>query len=243
MSMKILLGSGGVGTDERKAIYQSLMSENFSDCDKVVFVPYASDDHDGYTERMRGFSGVGGDFVGIHEYEDPVSALGEADGIYVGGGNTWLLVRELHERGLVGPIREAVMSRGIPYAGVSAGANVACPTMQTTNDMPITMVPSYETLGLVPFQINPHYYPGGIWFREEEDGGFLKHFGETRSRRVNEFHRIRDEPVIGLYEGSYLRQNGEFFELLGNKAALMRKGEETVTVSPGTLLAGDLTTA
>ena len=91
--------------------------------------------------------------------------------------------------------------------------------------------------------IRDSYYPGGIWFREEEDGGFLKHFGETRSRRVNEFHRIRDEPVIGLYEGSYLRQIGEFFELLGNKAALMRKGEETVTVSPGTLLAGDLTTA
>jgi len=100
MSMKILLGSGGVGTDERKAMYQSLMSENFSNCDKVAFVPYASDDHDGYTERMRGFSGVGADFVGIHEYDDPVSALEEIDGIYVGGGNTWLLVRELHERGL-----------------------------------------------------------------------------------------------------------------------------------------------
>tara|TARA_Y100000768_G_scaffold13700_1_gene9608 strand:+ start:1105 stop:1830 length:726 start_codon:yes stop_codon:yes gene_type:complete len=241
--MKILLGSGGVGTDERKAVYQSLMSENFSDCKKVAFVPYASDNHDGYTEKMRGFSGVGADLVGIHEYDDPVSALDEFDGIYVGGGNTWLLVRELHERGLIEPIREAVLSKGIPYAGVSAGANVACPTMQTTNDMPITMVPSYETLGLVPFQINPHYYPGGVWFREEEGGSFLKHFGETRSRRVSEFHRIRNEPVIGLYEGSYLRHNGGYFELLGNKATLMRKGKEMVTVSPGTLLAGDLTTA
>jgi len=241
--MKILLGSGGVGTDERKAMYQSLMSENFSDCKKVAFVPYASDDHDGYTEKMRVFSGVGADLVGIHEFDDPVSSLDEFDGIYVGGGNTWLLVRELHERDLIGPIREAVLSRGIPYAGVSAGANVACPTMQTTNDMPITMVPSYETLGLVPFQINPHYYPGGIWFREEEGGSFLKHFGETRSRRVSEFHRIRNEPVIGLYEGSYLRHNGEYFELLGNKATVIRKGEEMVTLSPGTLLAGDLTAA
>lgn len=243
MSMRILLGSGGIGTDERKEMYRRLMSENFSKCDKVAFVPYASDDHDGYTEKMRGFSGAGVDFVGIHEYDDPVSALEEIDGIYVGGGNTWLLVRELHERGLIGPIREAVIGRGIPYAGVSAGANVACPTMQTTNDMPITMVPSYETLGLVPFQINPHYYPGGIWFREDGDREFSKHYGESRSRRVSEFHGIRDEPVIGLYEGSYLRQNGEYFELLGNKATLMRKDEEIVTIGPGTLLAGDLTPA
>jgi len=241
--MRILLGSGGVGTDERREAYRSLMSENFSNCKKVAFVPYASEDHDAYTERMRGFSGGEIDLVGIHEFDDQVSALGDVDGIYVGGGNTWLLVREMHERGLIGPLRDAVISRGLPYAGVSAGANVACPTMQTTNDMPITMVPSFETLGIVPFQINPHYYPGGIWFKEDEDGSFLKHYGETRSRRVSEFHQTRDEPVIGLYEGSYLRSKGEHFELIGNKATLMRRGEDLVTVNPGTLLTSSLTTA
>jgi dipeptidase E len=241
--MKILLGSGGVGTEERREMYRSLMLENFSDCKKVAFVPYASGDHAGYTKRMREFSGEEIDLVGIHEFDDPVSALGQMNGIYVGGGNTWLLVRELHARGLIEPLRDAVKDRGLPYAGVSAGANVACPTMQTTNDMPITMVPSFETLGLVPFQINPHYYPGGIWFKEEEKSGFLQHYGETRSRRISEFHQNRDEPVIGLYEGSYLRSKGDYFELLGNKAALFRKGEDLVTVEPGTLLTSDLTAA
>ena len=133
------------------------------------------------------------------------------------GGNTWLLVRELHERGLMDPIRKSVMTEGKPYAGVSAGANVACPTMQTTNDMPITMVPSFETLGLVPFQINPHYYPGGIWFRESEEGDLSKHFGESRAKRISEFHEMNEYPVIGLYEGSYLMSENDCYRLIGNK--------------------------
>ena len=240
--MKLLLGSGGIGTEKRKEMYRKLLLENFSDCSKVVFVPYASEDHDSYTERMKSFSGDKIDFIGMHQLDDPISELDEIDGIYVGGGNTWLLVRELHERGLMGPIREAVMNRGAAYAGVSAGANVACPTMQTTNDMPITMVPSFETLGLVPFQINPHYYPGGIWYRGDKEESVSKHFGETRSKRIEEFHEIYEYPVIGLYEGSYLRSKGEYFELIGNKATLMRKGEEMVTVNPGALLSNDLST-
>jgi dipeptidase E len=165
------------------------------------------------------------------------------DGIYVGGGNTWLLVRALHERGLIEPIRDAVLQRGVPYAGVSAGANVACPSMQTTNDMAVTMVPSFETFGIVPFQINPHYHPGGIWYRESEDGDFQQHFGETRARRVREYHQTNDIPVIGLYEGSFLRCRDDSFELLGNKAAVMRKDEEMEVLEPGTILRGDLTTA
>ena len=139
--------------------------------------------------------------------------------------------------------QQLALQRGVPYAGVSAGANVACPSMQTTNDMAITMVPSFDTFGIVPFQINPHYHPGGIWFRENEDGEFQQHFGETRARRVSEYHQTNNTPVIGLYEGSFLRCKNDTFELLGNKAEVMRKDEESVTYGPGTTLRGDLTTA
>ena len=242
--MRALLGSGGIGTDERRELYRDLMSENFADCERVVFVPFASNDYDGYTQRMQDFAGQSGyELVGLHEFEDPLAAIEAMDGIYVGGGNTWLLVRALHERGLIEPIREAVLQRGVPYAGVSAGANVACPSMQTTNDMAVTMVPSFETFGIVPFQINPHYHPGGIWYREDEDGDFQQHFGETRARRVSEYHQTNNTPVIGLYEGSFLRCRDNSFELLGNKAAVIRKDEEIVTRKPGTILCGDLTPA
>ena len=115
--------------------------------------------------------------------------------------------------------------------------------MQTTNDMAITMVPSFETFGIVPFQINTHYYPGGIWYRETEDGEFQQHLGETRARRVREFHETNNTPVIGLYEGSFLRCTEDNFELIGNKAAVLRKGEEPVTLEPGVFLRGDLTAA
>lgn len=244
MEMRALLGSGGIGTDERRELYRELMSENFADCKKVIFVPFASNDYDGYTERMQDFAGQSGyELVGLHEFEDPLAAIEAMDGIYVGGGNTWLLVRSLHEKGLIEPIREAVLQRAVPYAGVSAGANVACPSMQTTNDMAVTMVPSFETFGIVPFQINPHYHPGGIWYRESEDGKFLQHFGETRARRVREYHQTHNIPVIGLYEGSFLRCKDGLFEILGNKAAVMRKDKDTETLEPGTILRGDLTAA
>ena len=112
--------------------------------------------------------------------------------------------------------------------------------MQTTNDMAVTMVPSFETFGIVPFQINPHYHPGGIWYRESEDGDFIQHFGETRARRVREFQESNDTPVIGMYEGAFLRCHHGRYELLGNKAAVMRKGEEPVTHEPGAVLDGEL---
>ena len=240
--MKALLGSGGIRTNERRSLYQQLMSENFAECERVVFVPFANDDHDGYTSSMREFAGdTDYEIVGLHEFEDPISGLELADGIHVGGGNTWLLTNQLHIRKLVKPIREAVIQRGIPYAGVSAGANVASPTMQTTNDMAITMVPSFESLGIIPFQINPHYHPGGIWYRENEDGEFHQHFGETRARRISEFHEIYDTPVIGLYEGAFLKCKNDIYELIGNKASVMKKGEEIQTYEAGTVFDGNLT--
>ena len=239
--MKILLGSGGIRTEERRKLFFHLMKENFEGCKKVVFIPYASRDYDGYTNSVKEmFSHLEFEIIGIHELDNPLVELEKMEGIYVGGGNTFSLVQKLHEKGILEVIRRKVLNNGIPYAGVSAGANVACPTMQTTNDMPIDLVPSFETFGIVPFQINPHYHPGGIWWKENDE--LREHFGETRKRRIEEFHNFNDTPVIGLYEGSFLICNENEIELQGNKAAIIIKGAEIKTISPNKKMNYDLST-
>ena len=127
-AVRVLLGSGGISTEDRREVYRTLVGDHFSGCETVLFLPYASDDHDTYTSRMQDFIGPDGPtLVGIHTFEDERSAVDQADGIYVGGGNSFLLISDLHERGLIGPIRERCLG-GVPYLGVSAGSNVACPT-------------------------------------------------------------------------------------------------------------------
>ena len=239
--MKILLGSGGIRTEERRKLFFHLMKENFEGCKKVVFIPYASRDYDGYTNSVKEmFSHLEFEIIGIHELDNPLVELEKMEGIYVGGGNTFSLVKKLHEKEIIEIIKRKVLNEGIPYAGVSAGANVACPTMQTTNDMPIDLVPSFETFGIVPFQINPHYHPGGIWWKENDE--LREHFGETRKRRIEEFHNFNDTPVIGLYEGSFLICNENGIELQGNKAAIIVKGTEIKTISPHKKMNYDLST-
>ena len=239
--MKILLGSGGIRTEERRKLFFHLMKENFEGCKKVVFIPYASRDYDDYTNSVKEmFSHLEFEIIGIHELHNPLVELEKMEGIYVGGGNTFSLVQKLHEKGILEVIRRKVLNNGIPYAGVSAGANVACPTMQTTNDMPIDLVPSFETFDIVPFQINPHYHPGGIWWKENNE--LREHFGETRKKRIEEFHNYNDTPVIGLYEGSFLICNDEGIELRGNKAAIIIKGAEIETISPNKKMNYDLST-
>ena len=216
---RVLLGSGGIATAERKELYIGLVGHHFSDCSEVMFVPFASDDHEGYATRMQGFMGEEGpSLVSIHSHTDPRTAIMEADGIYVGGGNSFLLIRELHERELLAPIRERA-SGGAPYLGVSAGANVACPTMMTTNDMPIVLPPSFESLGIVPFQINPHYHPGKILYTHE--GEVLNHFGESRGQRISEFHRHDRTPVLGMWEGSFISWDGSKGRLTGRATAFL----------------------
>ena len=229
-SISVLLGSGGIATEARREDYRAMVSGHFSDCDEVLFVPYASDDHDSYTSRMQEFMGEGGPrLVGIHSFDDPKSAVANADGIYVGGGNSFLLIRELYDSGLVGPIRDAVMA-GAPYLGVSAGANVACPTMMTTNDMPIVLPPSFESFGIVPFQVNPHYHPGKILFM---DGDKLSnHYGESRSQRIAEFHRHSSTPVIGMWEGSYIKWDGSQGKLKGRATSFV-VGEDPIEMEDG----------
>ena len=239
--MKILLGSGGIRTEERRNLFFHLMKENFEGCKKVIFIPYASRDYDEYTNSVKEmFSHLEFEIIGIHELDNPLVELEKMEGIYVGGGNTFSLVQKLHEKEIIEIIRRKVLNNGIPYAGVSAGANVACPTMQTTNDMPIDLVPSFETFGIVPFQINPHYHPGGIWWKENDE--LREHFGETRKRRIEEFHNFNDTPVIGLYEGSFLICNENGIELQGNKAAIIVKGTEIKTISPHKKMNYDLST-
>ena len=235
--VRVLLGSGGIATEERRELYRSLVSDHFSGRSQIVFVPFASHDHSGYTSRMQEFlGGMGQEFLGLHESSEPNEAISQAEALYVGGGNSFLLIRELHERGLIEPIREAIFS-GTPYLGVSAGANVACPTMMTTNDMPIAHPESFDSLGIVPFQINPHYHPGKIKFL---DGGILSdHYGETRDQRIAEFHQTFATPVLGMWEGSFVDWDGET-GLLKGRATIFRPSAEPVDISEGALFDGSL---
>jgi len=236
---RVLLGSGGIATEDRRDLYRSLVLEHFSDCESVLFVPFASDDHDSYTSRMQGFFGPDGPMlVGIHTFDDQVSAVNDAAGIYVGGGNSFLLIRDLHETGLLAPIRECVLA-GTPYLGVSAGSNVACPSMMTTNDMPIVLPPSFDSFGIVPFQINPHYHPGKVLFM---DGGEVsKHYGESRAQRISEFHKHRETPVLGMWEGSFVNWDGHRGRLTG-RATAFRVGLEPKELSEGSVFDSGLMT-
>jgi dipeptidase E len=190
-----------------------------------LFIPYAAVtfSFDEYCTRVEErFAEVGHHIVGIHTLPDPVKAIEEAEAIVVGGGNTWQLVRMLHDRKLMNPIREKVFN-DTPYIGWSAGANVACPTLRTTNDMPIIEPHGFECIGLIPFQINPHYL----------DANTMGHAGETREQRIREFLELNPNIcVAGLREGTMLKLDGKKLELIGNrKCRMFKKGKEPVELS------------
>lgn len=228
--MRVLLGSGGISTEERKAKFHELTSLHFSNTTEVLFIPFASHDHSSYTARMGSFlAPIDIRVVGIESFEDQIAAVEAADAIYVGGGNSFLLAKELHDRGLVEPIRSAVF-RGASYLGISAGANVACRTMMTTNDMPIVHTPSFESFGLVPFQINPHYYPGKVLFMDGQE--LARHYGESREQRINEFHRLESTPVLGMWEGSFVQWDGSKARLYGRATAFL-PGDSPVEIPDG----------
>ena len=238
--MRLLLGSGGLRSEERRRIYFEEMARLFDGCEEIVFNPYAGSDHSDYTSKIQEFSAPSGIGIrGIESFANPIEAIEKAPGIYVGGGNTFLLTKGLHENGLIDIVRKRV-SEGMPYMGVSAGANVACPTMQTTNDMPIVQPPSFETFDLVPFQINAHYHDGTIWMKEGD--AFEQHFGETRAQRIQEFHEHNHRPVIGLWEGAFLRWEDEMGVLIGGDATVFHPQSEPVTYPKGTVFGLDLIT-
>jgi dipeptidase E len=232
--MRVLLGSGGYRTEERVRLLAEQMHSFLGGVERLLFVPYALQDHDRYLEVLteRGVN-AGYRLDGIHRHADPERAVREAPALFVGGGNTFRLLAELYRRRLLGPIRERVRG-GMPYLGISAGTNVACPTIKTTNDMPIAEPPSLDALGLVPFQVNPHYFPGQVHVKR--DDGYEEHFGETRDERIREFHEMNDMPVVGLWEAALLRCEAGQVRLLEAAARVFRKGQEPVDVGPGALL-------
>ena len=200
------------------------------DLKRVLFVPYALFDRDQYaTTAQQRFQKMGYELTSAHTSADPVAAVGETDAVFIGGGNTFRLLKALYDYKLIDAIRNRV-SNGMPYIGSSAGSNVAAPTIKTTNDMPIVEPPSFNALGLVSFQINPHYL---------DPDPNSKHMGETREERLNQFHEENDTPVVGLREGALLRiERGETMLRGSTGARIFRKGVEPVELSAGATLDG-----
>jgi dipeptidase E len=201
------------------------MAETLAGVARLLFVPYALHDRDAYAAKARDrFAAMGFALDSLHEAADPVAAVDRAEAIFVGGGNTFRLVDALQRNGLIEPIRRRALA-GMPYIGASAGSNIACPTLMTTNDMPIVEPPSFETLALVPFQINPHYV---------DPDPFSKHMGETRETRIREYLEENDRVVVGLREGAMIRVRGERATLLGSAGArVFRRGRDPEELPAG----------
>ncbi|MBD0325908.1 MAG: dipeptidase PepE [Pyrinomonadaceae bacterium] len=226
---RLLLLSNSSNYGEEYLAYPRDAVKNFlgDSIRSVLFVPFAGVrfSYDDYATKVgERFSDWGYNLNSVHTSADSRKALNEAQAIVVGGGNTFQLLHSLYQHGLLDAIRTRV-ENGLPYIGWSAGANLACPTIKTTNDMPIVEPKSLNALGLVPFQINPHY----------TDATLAGHNGETRAERLTEFIEVNpDTYVVGLREGSILRIEDSNITLLGDKAAtIFRKGQQARDCSSG----------
>lgn len=178
------------------------LSNFFTGVSEILFIPYARPSgisHDVYTEKAQeGFEKINIKLRGIHEFENPIEAINNAQGIFTGGGNTFLLMKQLYDLKLISAIKN-VVENGTPYFGTSAGSNITGLTVQNTNDMPIIYPPSFNSFGFINFNINPHYLDPDV---------SSTHMGETRETRINEFHTLNSTPVLGLREGSWLEVKG-----------------------------------
>lgn len=192
----LLISSSRVHGQRYMGYCESLLQTYWQGVEEILFIPFALQDHAAYTQKVsEALAPMGLRVKGIEATADFTQAVNEAKGIYIGGGNTFLLTHTLYRHQLLTPIRERVLSGAAKYMGSSAGSNVACPTMKTTNDMPIIYPPAFETLNLVPFQINAHYL---------DPVAGDTHQGETREERIREFHEWNDAPVLGLREGAMI---------------------------------------
>jgi dipeptidase E len=201
----------------------------FKNTEEVLFIPYARPggiSHDDYTKKAaEAFANIGKTVKGIHEFENPHEAIKQAKGIFTGGGNTFVLINQLYKNNLLEALKEAIRN-GTPYLGTSAGSNICGLTVNTTNDMPIVYPPSFKSLGLVPFNINPHYL---------DPDPNSTHKGETRETRIKEFHAYNSPPVIGLREGSWLDVNDDSIVLKGTlQARIFEYGKAPYEVETGT---------
>lgn len=197
------------------------VSEFFAGCKNIIFISYARPGGvslENYSAVAKGgFKNAGLEIKGIEEFDNPLEAIKNCDGIFTGGGNTFLLLKTLYENDLIAPISDRVKS-GLRYMGTSAGSNVAGPSVKTTNDMPIVYPPSFDSFGFVPFNINPHYL---------DPDPHSTHKGETRETRIKEYHFQNDNVVVGLREGSILKIEDNQVDLLGDHTLrVFEKGRE-----------------
>ncbi|MCL6218441.1 dipeptidase PepE [Zunongwangia pacifica] len=207
------------------------LNELYGNDKEILFIPYARPggiSHDEYTQNAKeAFKKTNLSVRGIHEFKNAAEAIEKAEGIFTGGGNTFLLVSELYRNGIIDLLKQAIKN-GTPYMGTSAGTNIGGLTMGTTNDMPIVLPKSFKTLGLVPFNINPHYLDPDV---------NSTHKGETRETRIKEFHHFNSQPVVGLREGSWLELDKNEVFLRGKLSARIFKcSEDPYEVETGTKL-------
>lgn len=203
----------------------------FKDINTILFIPYARPggiSHDEYTNKAKdAFLEIDKNLIGIHMFENPLLAINKAEAIFVGGGNTFVLLNQLYKHNLLSALKETI-NNGTLYLGTSAGSNICGLTIKNTNDMPIVYPPNFNALGLVPFNLNPHYL---------DPDTTLKHMGETRETRIKEFHSFNTQPVIGLREGSWLLVKGNSITLKGELTARIFEYQKTpYEVTPETEL-------
>lgn len=213
---------------------REVLSEFLAGHHTVHFAPYAGSDHDSYTNTIKtALEPFGVSVIGLHTVSDLQKTLQEAEVLFVGGGNSFRLLKTLEQLEMLAPVKARVTSGELRYMGSSAGTNMACPTMRTTNDMPIVQPNSFASFNLIPFQINPHY---------QDPLPNSTHMGETREERIREFLEENDVPVLGLREGTWLRKRGSQLHLDGVASArLFRRHAEPQEYQPGTDLSWLLT--
>ncbi len=214
MSKKLLLASTSTLYGETFLEYLlPALKTHFKGVTQLLFIPYARPGgitHKAYTELVSSaFSKTNIAVQALHEFDDPVQTVTEAQAIYTGGGNTFVLLNQLYKNKLIEPLKES-LQKGTPYLGTSAGSNICGVSIQTTNDMPIQYPPTFEALGMVPFNINPHYL---------DLNRNSTHMGESRATRIVEYHQYNATPVIGLREGSWISVNEDQIVLKGNHTA------------------------
>ena len=226
--MNIILASTSTLFGEQYLAYlKSEIITLFEGVDEIIFIPFARPggiSHDDYTKKAAEFfATININVKGLHEFEDKAEAIANAKGFFTGGGNTFLLVKALYELGLMNILKQNI-EQGKPYLGCSAGSNIGGMNMKTTNDMPIVYPPSFDCMGLVPFNINPHYL---------DPNPEIKHNGETRETRIQEFLTQNNIKVVGLREGNWIRRIGNQITIEGTQLTrIFEQGKAPYEVAP-----------
>jgi len=230
--MRLLLGSGGLSTEERRRAWRGQLEDFLGDVARVLFVPWALKDHDGYVRMLakRGFA-AGRTIDSIHRAKDPRAAVAGAEAVFVGGGNTFRLLDRCRRAGILAPLARRVRD-GLPYVGISAGTNLACPSIRTTNDMPIVWPGRPDGLALVPFQLNAHFTDGAYFTKTGRR--YRAYGGETREVRLLEYLEENAGPILALREGAILRVEGRRARLEGpGGGRLYARGRAPRDLAPG----------